>query len=215
MVSPLACGAALLCWVVDLWTGGPLILDMDASLRRDDVVLLRTSLLYRGTALPIAWVIVPANTPGAWESHWERMLRWIASVLPPTLQVLVLTDQGLWNPQLWAAIYSHHSHPVMGGDWQRGQLVAPDAVVWQYPVVAVATLWALTVGTRIEDAEQQGVPVGRVRQPPSTHLPLQPYRASGTAQRMVCLLQRGCQKLCWLLARGRQWVRLWLWPAPL
>lgn len=74
LVSPLACGADLLRWVGDLWAGGPLIVGMDASLRRDEVVLLRTSVLYRGTAIPVAWVIAPANTPGAWEPHWERML---------------------------------------------------------------------------------------------------------------------------------------------
>lgn len=70
VVSPLASGADLLRWIVDLWSGGPFVLGMDASLRRDEVVLLRTSVLYRGTAIPVAWVIVPANTPGAWEPHW-------------------------------------------------------------------------------------------------------------------------------------------------
>lgn len=48
----LACGAALLRWVLDLWTGGPLVLGVDASLRRDDLVLLRVSVLapwYRHT----------------------------------------------------------------------------------------------------------------------------------------------------------------------
>jgi hypothetical protein len=33
----------------------------------------------------------------------------------------------------------------------------PDAVAWQYLVVATVTLWTVAVGTRIDDAEQQGV----------------------------------------------------------
>lgn len=306
VVSPLACGADLLRWSMALWAGGPLVLGMDASLRRDDLVLLRTSVRYRGTAIPIAWVIAPANTPGAWEPHWERMLRWIATVVPTGVSVLVLADQGLWSPRLWAAIRSHGFHPVMrvhatatfaptgqrrqpikslvptpgagwigsgvafthapkrvpgtlaamwvegydepwalltdippdqldagwyalrawdeagyrqstsmGWDWQRGQLPDPDAVAWQYLVVAVATLWALVVGTRIEDAEQARVPAGQLRHAPTTLGPPQPHRWSGTATRVICLLQRGCQKLRWLLARGRQWVRVWLRPEPL
>lgn len=69
--SPLACGAALLGWVLDRWTGGPLLLGLDAALRRDDVVLLRRSVLYRGTSSPVSWVIVPAKQPGAWMPHLQ------------------------------------------------------------------------------------------------------------------------------------------------
>lgn len=306
VVSPLALGAAVLHWIVDLWAGGPLVLGMDASLRRDDVVLLRTSVLYRGTAIPIAWVIVPANTPGAWEPHWERMLRWIGGIIPSEQTVLVLADQGLWSPHLWAAIRAQAFHPLMrvhanstfaptgqprqpvrqlvsapgagwmgqgvafkhaskriagtlvvlwaeghdepwvlltdllpeqmdaawyalrmwdeagfrqsksmGWEWQRGQLQNPDAVAWHYLVVAVATLWALAVGTRIEDAEQAHVPPGQMRHAPHGATPPSPRRWSGTAQRVISLFQRGCQKVRWLLAQGRRWIGLWLRPEPL
>jgi hypothetical protein len=103
----------------------------------------------------------------------------------------------------------------MGWDWQRGQVTDPDAVAWQYLVVAVVTLWTVAVGTRIEDAEQQGVPPGRLRRaPPTTGAPPR-RRWSGTAQRVISLLRRGMQHLRWLLAQGRCWVRLWLRPEPL
>ena len=82
-------------------------------------------------------------------------------------------------------------------------------------VVATVTLWTVAVGTRIEDAEQQGVPPGRVRRaPPTTGAPPR-RRWSGTAQRGNRLLRRGMQHLRWLLAQGRCWVRLWLRPEPL
>ena len=113
VVSPLACGADLLRWIRAHWTGGPLVLGLDASHRRDDVVLLRMSVLYRGAALPVAWVIVPANQPGAWEPHWERMLRWARSALPRDQEVLVLADQGVWSPRRWHAIRSQQFHPIM------------------------------------------------------------------------------------------------------
>jgi hypothetical protein len=63
----------------------------------------------------------------------------------------------------------------MGWDWQRGQVTDSDAVAWQYLVVATVTLWTVAVGTRIEDAEQQGVPPGRLkRAPPTTGAPAAP-----------------------------------------
>jgi hypothetical protein len=113
VVSPLACGADLLRWIRAHWTGGPLVLGLDASHRRDDVVLLRMSVLYRGAALPVAWVIVPANQPGAWEPHGERMLRWARSALPRDQEVLTLADQGVWSPRRWHAIRSQQFHPIM------------------------------------------------------------------------------------------------------
>jgi hypothetical protein len=51
----------------------------------------------------------------------------------------------------------------MGWDGRRGQLTDPDAVAWQYLVVAVVTLWTVAIDTRIDDAEPQGVLPGRVR----------------------------------------------------
>jgi hypothetical protein len=305
LLSPLACGTWLLRWVVQLWTEDFLVLGVDASLRRDEVGLLRISVLYRATAIPVAWVMVPANTPGAWQPHWERMLCWVATAIPAEKLVLVMADRGLWSPRLWQAIVAQSWHPVlriqgtatfaptgegrqrvtqliggpghawsgegtafkhtpkrirgtmaavwdpeqkepwalltelpasqmdaawyalrmwdeegfrqsksMGWDWQRGQLERVDAVAWQYLVVAVATLWALAVGTRIEDAQQQRMAPGRLRRPPCTSVPCR-RRRSGTALRMVSLLQQGCQKLRWMLARGRIWVGLWLRPEPL
>jgi hypothetical protein len=103
----------------------------------------------------------------------------------------------------------------MGWDGRRGQVTDPDAVAWQERVVATVTLGTVAVGTRIEDAEQQGVPPGRVRRaPPTTGAPLR-RRWSGTAQRVISLLRRGAgRRLRWVLAHGRCWVRVWVRPEP-
>lgn len=304
--SPLACGAALLGWIMQLWTGGPLVLGIDASLRRDDVVLLRISVLYRGTAIPISWVIVPANRKGAWMPHLLRMLRWLAPVVPATQPVFVLADQGLWSPHLWAAIRANGWHPLlrgrrattfaptgqprqrvvgglvtapgqswigtgvafkhrpkriaatlatvwehgqeepwvlltdlppeavdpawyalrmwdehgfrdsksMGFDWQRSQVQDCAVVAWQYLVVAVATLWSVAVGTRLEDAHLLRQSPGHLRRPPG-NLPVRRPRRSGTATRTISLVRQGRQQIRRDLARGRAWRRLWLRPEPL
>jgi hypothetical protein len=122
--SPLACGAALLQWVMRWWTGGPLVLGIDASLRRDAVVLLRISVLYRGTAIPVSWVIAPANQPGAWMPHLQRMLRWLNDCVATDQTVLVLADQGLWSPRLWDAICANGWHPAIRG--RCAMFFAPD-----------------------------------------------------------------------------------------
>jgi hypothetical protein len=103
----------------------------------------------------------------------------------------------------------------MGWAWQRGQVRNPAAVAWQYLGVAVATRWALAVGTRREDAAQLGVPAGRLHAPAPVTAPPPTHRPSGPVDRIISLLQQGCQKRRWLLARGRQWVSLWLRPEPL
>ena len=61
----------------------------------------------------------------------------------------------------------------LGWDGQRGQLTNPDAVTWQELVMATVTQWTGDVGTRIDDAEQQGGHLvacgGRRRQPARRH----------------------------------------------
>jgi hypothetical protein len=103
----------------------------------------------------------------------------------------------------------------MGWDGQRGQVTDPDAVAWQYLVVATVTRWTVAVGTRIDDAAPQGVPPGRLkRAPPTTGAPPR-RRWSGTAQRVISLLRRGAgRRLRWVLAHGRCWVRVWVRPEP-
>src|SRR3954467_8193406 len=59
-----ACFAPLLRWVLDGWQGRELALAVDATAHREDVVALVVSVLYRGSAIPVAWAILPGNTPG-------------------------------------------------------------------------------------------------------------------------------------------------------
>ena len=60
VIRPLACGADLRRGIRAPWTGGPLAPGQDAAHRRDAIVLLRMSVLYRGAALPVA---TPPRTP--------------------------------------------------------------------------------------------------------------------------------------------------------
>jgi hypothetical protein len=293
-----SCFAPLLGWVLRWWPEPVLPLAVDATAHHDRVVALVVSVLYRGSAIPVAWQIVPANQPGAWLEPIVALLAELAPAVPPTTTVLVLTDRGLWSPTLWQGIRAVGWYPLMrvqeqitfrplGGQrvparslvpgpghawvgagtafkdaatrraatlvvvWAEGQAdpwvlltaLPPErvGVLWyglrswvelgfralkgvgwrwahtrrtdpprverHWLVLAVAMLWTLAVGTRVEDATLLGVPPGRVRTPPPA--------PAARAMRLVSVFRRGLSWVRWLLGRGRWWRRLWLRPVPL
>lgn len=107
------CFAPLLQWLLSWWQGNRLALAIDATLHGDQVCALVISVLYRGSAIPIAWHILPANEKGPWLSPLLDLLHRLAPVVPQTMTVLVLTDRGLWSPRLWKGIDFLGWHPLM------------------------------------------------------------------------------------------------------
>jgi hypothetical protein len=112
-VDVTACFAPLLRWVLAWWHGDGLALAVDATYQRDRLVVLSLSVLYRGTAIPVAWHVTAANREGAWLAPILTMLDALAPALPPERQVLVLADRGLWSPTLWTRIRAHGWHPLL------------------------------------------------------------------------------------------------------
>lgn len=293
------CFAPLLGWVLRWWRGDSLPLAIDATAHGDRFVALVVSVLYRGSAIPVAWAILPANQRGSWMEPILELLRQVAPAVPAELTVLVMTDRGLWSQRLWDGIRTLGWHPLMriqeqctfqpaGGRrapvrtlvpgaghawvgagvafataarrragtlvvyWEDGQThpwvlltdLAPQrvgpawyglrswielgfralkGVGWQWKhtrrsdpakvarhwlVLAVATLWALAYGTRIEDAEWQGVEPSRLRTAPA----LDGRRVR--PRRQISVFRRGALYLAIAIARGRLWRRLWLVPDP-
>lgn len=107
------CFAGLLRWVLAWWQTDTLALALDATLDRTRHAALVLSVLYRGTAIPVAWHILPANTPGAWAPHLVALFTHVAGIIPPRMTVLVLADRGLWSPKLWDAIRAQGWHPLL------------------------------------------------------------------------------------------------------
>ena len=98
------CFAPLLRRVLAWRQGRELALAVDATAHREDVVALVVSVLYRGSAIPVAWAVPPGNAPGAWMGPILRLLRRLRPAVPPGWTVLVLADRGLWSPRLWRRI---------------------------------------------------------------------------------------------------------------
>ena len=107
------CFSPLLRWLLSWWQGNHLALAIDATLHGDRVCALVISVLYRGSAIPVAWQILPANEKGPWLSPIVDLLHLLAPVVPQSMTVLVLADRGLWSPRLWTEIHSLGWHPLM------------------------------------------------------------------------------------------------------
>jgi len=110
-----ACFAGLLAWVLAWWPPDErrLALALDATTLGERFTVLSVSVVYRGCALPVAWAITRANTPGAWRPHWERLLRLLSQRIPADWLVLVLADRGLYARWLFVAIQRQHWHPFL------------------------------------------------------------------------------------------------------
>jgi hypothetical protein len=100
-------------WLLDAWPSPNVALALDATSIHDRFTVLAISLVYRRCAIPLLWTVLPGNTPGAWQPHWERMLARLVEGIGRDRFVLVLTDRGLYSPQLFHAIANVGWHPLM------------------------------------------------------------------------------------------------------
>jgi len=111
--DPHAVSAELLAWILEDWPGNQLVLALDPTNFGDRFTVLNISVLYRGCAVPVIWTVVEGGEPGAWEPHWERLLRTLAERVPAGWQVLVLTDRGMYSPRLFRCLVELHWHPFL------------------------------------------------------------------------------------------------------
>jgi hypothetical protein len=92
---------------------GRLALALDASSLGMRFVVLAVSVLYRGCAIPVAWQVLVAARPGAWQPVWLKLLRQLQGQVPADWQVLVLADRGLYAAWLFRAIQALGWHPFL------------------------------------------------------------------------------------------------------
>lgn len=133
---------------------------------------------------------------------------WAADQAQPWI---VLTDLAphrvgvLWyGLRMWVEL-GFRALKSMGWQWQRTRRTDPERVARYWLVLAVVTLWVLAYGTRVEDADQNGVPPAHVRTPPPLHR---------RRKRTMSVFRQGLAWLRQALGRGRLWCRLWLTPDP-
>jgi Transposase DDE domain len=111
--DPRTTSAYLVRWILEDWPDRRLVLALAPTTIGDRFTVLALSVLYRSCAVPVMWTVLPGNEPGAWEPHWERMLRELASSVEPGWQVLVLTDRGMYSPRLFHCLVGLGWHPFL------------------------------------------------------------------------------------------------------
>jgi hypothetical protein len=109
------CFAPLLRWVLSWWPAQEkrLALALDASSLGQRLVVLALSVLYRGCAIPVAWIILPAAVKAAWQPHWLALLADVQDTVPADWTVIVLADRGLYARWLYQAIVKLGWHPFL------------------------------------------------------------------------------------------------------
>jgi Transposase DDE domain len=150
-----ACFAPLLRWILSWWQADFLALAVDETALADRLAVLVVSVLYRGTALPVAWCVLPAGQKEAWMPHILRLLTLLQPAVPESLLVLVLVDRGLWSPKLWRQIRRQHWHPLLRQ--QRSILFRPTGQplqAAQHLVHGPGQAW-LGTGTAFKDAPKR------------------------------------------------------------
>ena len=108
-----ACFAPLLAWILKGWPSKRLALALDATSLGDRFTVLSISVVYRGSACPVAWKIVQANVRHAWKPEWITLLRLFQTLVPAGWTVIVMSDRGLYARWLFQEIVALGWHPLM------------------------------------------------------------------------------------------------------
>jgi hypothetical protein len=107
------CFAPLLAWTLKGWPSTRLALALDATSLGDRFTVLSISVVYRGSAIPVAWKILPANVAHPWKPEWLTLLGAFSELVPQGWTVVVMTDRGLYARGLFRAIVALGWHPLM------------------------------------------------------------------------------------------------------
>lgn len=138
------CFSPLLGWVLSWWTGTQVAIALDATTLGDRFVVLAISVVYRGCAIPVAWVVLEAGKKKAWRREWLRMLRQLRPVVPRGWTVIVLADRGLYARWLFRRIVRVGWHPFLRIN--NGGTFRPEGAPLYRPLTSlvpeVGTAWS-------------------------------------------------------------------------
>jgi len=114
-VDVTTCFVPLVKWVLSWWSSDEkqLALAMDASSLGKRFVVLAISIVYRGCAIPVAWIVLREGVKGEWRTHWEALFGHLHEAIPADWTVIVLADRGLYARWLYVAIKKNGWHPFL------------------------------------------------------------------------------------------------------
>jgi Transposase DDE domain len=119
--------AALLAEAITWPQTAPVVLILDESSTPGGLHVLRLSLAYRGSGVPVAWAVWPHQEklpPGAYWRRMDDVLARAAALLPPGMRVVLLADRAYDVPPLLDRLRA------MGWDWII-RVKARSTMIWR------------------------------------------------------------------------------------
>ena len=83
------------------WQGQTLFLALDSSVLWDRFVIVRVSLVYRGRAVPLDWIILEHGSAMVGFESYQTILAEAAKQLPKPARVILLADRGFVDHRLF------------------------------------------------------------------------------------------------------------------
>ncbi len=86
--------------VVQVWAGETIYLALDTSQLWGRFTIVCLSLVYRGRALPVGWVVCASGSATVSLARFQRMLAQVAACMPGNSKVVLLADRGFMDVKL-------------------------------------------------------------------------------------------------------------------
>ena len=109
------CFSSLLTWVVDLLPplNKELPIAIDATNIGQNFTVLSVNVLYRRSAIPIAWKVIKGTEKGSWKPYWQELFQALKNIVPADWKVIVSADRGLYASWLYEQIVELNWHPFL------------------------------------------------------------------------------------------------------
>lgn len=126
------CFSSLLTWVVDLLPplNKELPIAIDATNIGQNFTVLSVNVLYRRSAIPIAWKVIKGTEKGSWKPYWQELFQTLKNIIPTDWKVIVSADRGLYASWLYEQIVGLNWHPFLRINHQ-GQYRLLNSSSWQ------------------------------------------------------------------------------------
>lgn len=119
------------------WSAHPLYLALDTTDVANRLVIVRTAVIYRGRAVPVAWQVFKRKSVSLSFDQYASVVRYTARLLPRQANIILLADRGFRNIELMKLI--RHLH------WHFRVRLAENEYVWaKHRTGARLDSWVLT-----------------------------------------------------------------------
>ncbi len=92
------------------WAGHTLYVGLDTTSVNNALVIARTSAIYRGRAVPLAWQVFKRKSVMLGFDQYTGLVQFTAQLIPPEVSVILLGDRGFRDVRLMSLAHRLHWH---------------------------------------------------------------------------------------------------------